>query len=86
MSEEHGGRSRTGAPQAAGQEVGGETTLEEDPGDQSNRRAEASALPLPKSVEVPRAHTPTAFPECYSSHVYTTSFYDWPAFVQLMKT
>lgn len=78
--------TEAGALQGAGQEVGGETTLEEDPGDQSNRRAEASALPLPKSVEVPRAHTPTAFPEFYPSHVYTTSFCDWPAFVQLMET
>ena len=52
-----------------GGEVGGETTLEEDPGNQSNRPAEASALPLPKRVEVPKAHTPAALPECYPSHV-----------------
>lgn len=52
----------------AGWEVGGETTLEEDPA-QSNRRAESSALPLPKRIEVPRAQTPAALPECYPSHV-----------------
>lgn len=40
----------------AGREVGGETTLEEDPGNQSNRRAEASALPLPKSRGPQGAH------------------------------